>query len=154
MRIQTELDQSALDHGEVCREKADAVRSSVTELRAVAVVLSLSDFDSEPSSLSVAKLAKSIKSLIETQDRVAVDLDEMADACDALVEQRMVEGWEELPHPIAVWLIGTLHSVLLATGLIALVFLGVHKYRKSSSGTDSHAAVATIAVMGDRYGPR
>lgn len=130
MIIRTELDSSALDHGLACREQAEAIRASIAELHAVAVVLGLSDPDGQPSSVTVGKLSGSLSALMATQDKAATGLDAMAEACDDLVEQRMVEGWEEVPHPAAMWIIETLHAVLLCAGLIAVVFVGIHHYRK------------------------
>lgn len=137
MRVQVEVDHSALDHAVTCREQAEFIRTSLSELRSVAQVLGLSDSDGQPSEITNGKLAVFLEKLIDVQADALVALDELASTCDELVAKRMQEFWEDLPHPAVMWATDMTHTVLLGVGFISLALLGyvkVHKWRSDTAG--------------------
>ncbi|OYY89855.1 MAG: hypothetical protein B7Y45_10565 [Sphingomonas sp. 28-66-16] len=144
MKVQVELDHSALDHAVTCREQADTIRASISELRSVAAVLGLSDPEGEPTATTNAALARSLSTLINTQTEAVNGLDALAESCDELVAQRMVESWEELPHPAIMWAMDFVHTALLGCGMIALLFIGYIKVDRWRANADDRAVVQVM----------
>jgi len=145
MKVQVELDHSALDHAVTCRDQAEGIRLSVAEMRSLAVVLGLSDPDSAPTAITIAALSTSLNKLIAIQTEAAGGLDAMAEGCDEIVAQRMTESWEELPHPIAIWALDFVHTALLGIGIITLILVGYSKFQKMRSGPETQI-VQLIAI--------
>lgn len=155
MKVQVELDHSAVDHAVTCREQAEGFRSSVAELRSLAVVLGLSDHDSTPTTITIAALLTSLNKLIAIQTEAAGGLDAMAESCDEIVAQRMTESWEELPHPIAIWALDFVHTALLGVGIVTLIFVGYIKIQKMRSGAETKVVqLMAIPPMGGINGSR
>lgn len=155
MKVQVELDQTALDHSVTCREQAEGVRSARAELRSLSAVLGLSDPDSAPSAVTIATLATSLGKLIDIQAEAAGGLEAMAEHCDEIIAQRMAESWEEFPHPAAIWALDFVHNALLGVGIVALIFVGYAKVQKMRSGTETQVVEqVTFFTTGGVYGPR